>query len=249
MPTSARRRRNVDMGRLRAAMRGPGADTRVWLAAARVDDDPDAISWDTSLGWIVDVTFYGGPLDQEGPVPCRMGMPFAQDGATKSDPPSPDCQVLVAITDGDANSGPVIVGRIHNAGDCSPPATVNTYPIDEDEALATHIVVTPNGAQEQYGDDRQVSASNQTLEAEGTNQIASPAIWLGGSAATAATPAIPPIDFAVLGIPLVTALNTYAAALGAGAPAAPVTKAEAAAAATALATALTTVLSAKVALE
>ena len=124
MPTPARKRRNFDMGRIREAMRGPGADTRVWVATARIDGDEDAREWDPELGWLVDVTFYGGALDQEGPVPCKLGAAFAQNGGTKADPPGLGCEVLVAITDGDGNSNPVIVARMHNGGGCKPPSTV-----------------------------------------------------------------------------------------------------------------------------
>ncbi len=238
------------MGRLREAIRGPGADTRVWLATARIDDDPDAISFDPEIGWIVDVTFYGGPLDGEDEVPCRLGEAFAQQFATKSDPPGIGCEVLVAITDGDANSNPVIVARMHNAGGCQPPPLVNLTPITEGYALANHIVVTPHGADEQYGGDRRVTAPVQLLEAQTVAQLAAPSIQLGGTPATSLTPvAIPPANVAVLGAPLVAALNTYAAALGAGTGGDPVTHAQAAAAATVLATALLAVLSTKVALD
>ena len=254
MPTRSRKRRNVDMGRLREAIRGPGADTRVWLATARIDDDPDAISFDSEIGWIIDVTFYGGPLDQEGPVPCKLGEVFAQQFATKSDPPGRGCEVLVAITDGDANSNPIIVARMHNAGGCEVPLLVNFTPITEGYALANHIVVTPHGADEQYGGDRRVTAPSQLLEAETVVQLAAPAVFLGGTPATILTPAIPPADVAVLGAALLTALNTYALAMAGGTipptvPAAPVTQGQAAAAATALVIALTAALSTKVALD
>lgn len=228
MPTRSRKRRNFDMGRLRDAIRGPGADTRVWTATARIDDDPDAISFVPGLGWIVDVTFYGGPLDQEGPVPCKMGESFAQQFATKSDPPGRGCEVLVEIPDGDANSNPVIVARMHNEGGCEVPLLVNLTPITEDYALANHIVVTPHGADEQYGGDRRVTAPSQLLEAETVVQMIAPTIFIGGTAATPLTPAIPPTQPAVQGTLLVTAqaelvqaLNVYAGTLGGGFPATP----------------------------
>ncbi len=240
MPTSARKRRNLDMGRLREAMRGPGADTRVWLATARVDVDPDATVWDEKLGWLVDVTFYGGPLDQEGPIPCRLGQMFAQDGATRADPPGQGCEVLVAITDGDANSNPVIVARQHNAGGCEAPITVNGIPIDELLAAANHLVITPHGALEQYGGDRQVTAPNQALEASALLRLEGAQISIGGSQT------VPPTSPAVLGTQLQAAtttlnagLNTYAAAILVAPIAGAVNVASASAAATALATALT----------
>lgn len=246
MTTSARRRRNLDMGRLREAMRGPGADTRVWLAAARVDEADDALFWDPQIGWIVDVTFYGGPLDQENAIPCKLGTAFAQNGATIAIPPGRGCEVVVAITDGDANSNPVIVGRVHNAGGCEVPLLVNTFPITELLAVANHILVTPHGVLEQIDGDRSVHAANQELVAGTLAAIRGSAISLGGTAATALTPAIEPIQPAVLGTllqtattTLVTALNAYALALGPPGPVVPVTTATTAPAATALATALT----------
>lgn len=239
------------MGRLREAIRGPGADTRVWLLAARVDDDADAIVLDPELGWIVDVTFYGGALDQEGPVPCRLGMSFAENRGTRSCPVSANCEVLVAVTDGDANSNPIIVARMHNGGGCEFPLLVNLTTITEDYALANHILVTKHGADEQYGGDRRVTAPSQLLEAETVAQVAAPTIFLGGTTATPVTSAIPPTDPGVKGNALVTAqaqlttsLNVYALAMAGGVippavPAAPVTHAQAAAAATALVAALT----------
>jgi hypothetical protein len=258
MPTSARKRRNFDMGRLREAIRGPGADTRVWLATARVDDDPDAVVWDAELGWLVDVTFYGGPLDQEGPVPCRLGTIFAQAGATKADPPGANCEVLVAITDGDANSNPTIVARIHNAGGCQAPEEVNGDEITEEKASSTHITVTPHGADEQYGGARRISAPTQELQADTRFGIRGAAVELGGAEDA------PPTEAAVLGNlldtalgTLVDALNVYATALGTGTlPTDPVTVGVAAAAAQGLQAALegfsaavAAALSAKVKLE
>lgn len=213
MPTRSRKRRNVDMGRLREAIRGPGADTRVWLATARIDDDRDAISFEVGVGWIIDVTFYGGPLDQEGPVPCKLGEAFAQQFATKSDPPDRGCEVLVAITDGDANSNPVIVARMHNEGGCEVPLLVNFTPITEGHALANHIVVTPHGADEQYGGDRRVTAPSQLLEADDVAQLAAPSILLGGVTATPLTPAIPPTESFVKGDQYTAAEDTFLGAL------------------------------------
>lgn len=167
MPTGARKRRNIDMGRLREAMRGPGADTRVWVATARVDNDEAARTWDPKIGWIVDVTFYGGPLDQEGPIPCRLGTTFAQNGGTKSDPPGLGCEVLVAISDGDPNSNPVIVGRVHNEGGCAAPSTVNGNDISQGFAESNHITVSPFGNQEQYAGAYEVrSGANASVEAD-----------------------------------------------------------------------------------
>jgi len=144
-----RNRKHIDMGRLREALKGPGADTRTWIATARVDDDPDAIRWDSALGWIVDVTFYGGSLDQEGPVACKLGGAFAQAGATRSEPPGRGTEVLVALPSGDPNASPTIISRLHNS-DETVPTTIFGLPITEVTALLAHILVSPLGLQQEY---------------------------------------------------------------------------------------------------
>ena len=66
------RGRSIDYSRIAAGVAGPGVDTRTWITLARVDADPDATVWDDDLGWLVDVTMVGGPLDGDGPVLCRV---------------------------------------------------------------------------------------------------------------------------------------------------------------------------------
>ncbi len=141
-------------------LRAPGIDTRVWFAVARVDDDEDAIRWaadgseDGALGWLVDVTFQGGPLDQVGPVVCR----WAQDGL-QINPVARGCLVVVAIQDGSPNVEPKIIGTVY-AGDCPPPTAVNGSELVETDAQgdqvaldATHVVVSPHALDEEYAGD------------------------------------------------------------------------------------------------
>jgi hypothetical protein len=173
MATRARKRPIPDFGRMREGLRGPGIDTRVWIAMARVDDDPDAIRYsppdgeDGAVGWIVDVTFQGGPLDQDGPVPCRVGASFAGDGALRSDPPSRGCEVAVLIPEGDPNASPTIIAQLSNDDGCPVPGEVNGRTLDEEKALATHVLRTPHGIEEQAGGDitRASDATHRVLGA------------------------------------------------------------------------------------
>jgi hypothetical protein len=122
-----------------------------------VDDDPDAIRLEPGVGWVADVTFNGGPLDQEGPVACRISSRFATSGGTGLDPISRGCEVLVVLSEGDPNASPTIVGQVHNAGGCELPGSVNGLSIDEALALVTHILKTPHGLEEEYGGDIRVA--------------------------------------------------------------------------------------------
>ena len=229
------RRKYVDMGRLREALAGPGADTRVWIAAARVDDDVDAMRWEPDIGWLVDVTFYGGTLDGVGPVCCRMAGDFASAGATRSDPVARRDEVVVAINDGDPNANPVIIGFAHNS-DMAVPATIFGLPVDEALVLLNHVLVSPHGLMEEYALAARQRALSWLLE--GLTIALAGQVSLGvttlptGEVVPPTQPMIRGADFtgATLGL-LVTALNTYATAVGVAVPAA-------AGAATALATAL-----------
>ena len=158
MPTPSRIRRAPDQGRIAAALRGPGNDTRTWLAKARVDDDPDAIRWaggdtdDGAKGWLVDVTFVSGPLLNVGPVVCRM---MTMGG--RVEPIARGAVVVVELTEGSPNAEPVIVGQLF-APDQPPPQTVNGDTIVETDAQAgqvaadvTQIVATPHSLDAQYG--------------------------------------------------------------------------------------------------
>ena len=140
--TRYKTRTRVDMSRVAVGMKMAGIDTRNWFALARVDEDPDATVWDEELGWLVDVTIVGGPLDGDGPVLCRMASSGASSGKGRYDPPHQGCLVIVAIPAGDTNSECIIVGQLHDS-DCKPPSEVNGTAITEDFATRTHVLAFP----------------------------------------------------------------------------------------------------------
>lgn len=229
MTTGARVRASLDYGRLREAMAGPGADPRTWVSMGRVDDDEDAITFDpnpaqdgTGGGWLIDVTLQGGALDQEGSIPCRVSEAFSGDDRGRIEPFERGCEVLVLIPEGDPNASPVIVGQIHNAGDCQVPNQVNGTDIDEALALATHIFVTPHAVDEQIDGTRRVKTGD-------THRLLGPLLELADEGASQSF---------VLGNTQKDALDTFAqSVLSAftdlvppGPPATPVTAAQAAAA-------------------
>lgn len=150
-----RRRRmlpSIDPHRVVQALRGPGVDTRTWIATARIDDDDDASRWDAEHGWLVDVTFVGGPLDGEGPVTCKVASPIG--GAEQGDahPPPRGCEAVVVLPEGDPNVMPVIVGYVNNADGCRAPGEVQGEELDEDLARATHLRVTNGSLRWQVGE-------------------------------------------------------------------------------------------------
>lgn len=151
MSRRSRIRRVPDLGRLREAMSGPGADPRSWVVLARVDDDDDAIRWDTGTGWVADVTFVFGDLAGEGPVACRVASIFGGDGVGSFQPVQRGAEVLVLLPGGDPNTAPMIVGVGFNPEDLPVPETVNGQTIDEDFALANHILVTEHSVQQEVG--------------------------------------------------------------------------------------------------
>jgi len=160
--------RRIDMSRLRASVSGPGIDPRVWVATARVDDDPDAVRWDDSLGWLVDVTIVGGPFDGEGPVVCRVLTGVAGAGVTSSRPPRFDGLVVVAIP-GDVNQDAFIVGQVHDT-DHPPPSEINGDELDEELALKTHITVAPDEDLDQQWRSVRITAESMTLGAADADQ-------------------------------------------------------------------------------
>lgn len=218
-------RRTFDRGRLGQLASQPGIDTRSWVVLARVDDDDDAIRWsgadgdDGPLGWIVDVTIQGGPLDQEGPIPCRLGSTYARDGELRSDPPSAGCLVVVVLPGGSLNGEPTIIGEMPSDG-CAPPSSVNGTDIDEAYALGTLFLVTSKNVDEEIGGDRRV----KTGEGK-THRILGETIELADENATQAF---------VKGDAQKTAIDTFAQSvqtafqqlLPAGPPVTPVTQAQ-----------------------
>jgi len=168
-------RKSPDMVRIGEAVSQPGIDPSSWANIARVDDDPDAITWDEEIGWIVDVTFQGGKLDQEGPVPCRVSAPFAAKMELESNPIAQGCEVLVVLPGGDANESPMIVGQMSNSGDCPVPLAFRAQgtesaptPITESLMLDTHVLITEHSKRQQVGAYWRCDATDAAgLHAEG----------------------------------------------------------------------------------
>lgn len=132
-----------DFVRIGQSLKRPGIDTRSWICFARIDTDPDARVWDEQLGWLVDVTFRGGPLDGEGPILCRVaGTTGPEFGAFF--PPRENALVVVAVPDGDPNNDCIIFGELSAVDDSMPPSEVNGTPIDEAFASQTQILVFPD---------------------------------------------------------------------------------------------------------
>lgn len=215
-----RSRKYVDFGKLREAISGPGADTRVWIAAARIDDDPDAMRWDDQLGWLVDVTFYGGPLDGDGPVVCRVASGFANGSGTLAHPPKAGCEVAVAIHDGDPNANPVVIGMVHNGGGCAPPSELFGLPLLEAVAAANHILSSPHGMLAELAGLLRVKAASHLVEGAAISLAGQVAL---GVSVTPDGTVVPAIDALLKGTllvnsgfqPLMLALNTYATAIAA----------------------------------
>jgi hypothetical protein len=174
-----------------------------------VDDDPDAVRWDPELGWLVDVTIYGGPLDQMGPVTCRVGVALGRAGELDSAPVAPGTEVLVAIVDGDADANPVILAQLHN-NRAPVSSTVNGTDIDEAKAAADLVRVFGGGEDTQLGGTRRVAAPVQQILADD----------LRLAEQEASQPFVRGNDYGDAFDALLDALDTFAGAL-AGAPPAP----------------------------
>ncbi len=172
--TRARIRKRFDLGRLRVATAGPGSDPRTWVTTARVDDDPEAISFEEDVGWVVDVTFVGGDLAEEGPVPCRVAMSFGGDGAGELEPPALGCEVIVVVSEGDPNANPVIVGYLDNGDGCGPPAEVAGFPVSELTAARTHYVASPHNLEAQY-------AGSWRVQGEQGATLIAPVVTIAGA--------------------------------------------------------------------
>lgn len=223
--TGSRIRRQFDQGRLGLLASAPGIDSRTWIVIARVDDDADAVRWadeqDGPLGWLVDVTVQGGPLDQEPIDGCRVASAFAGADRGRFDPVERGALVVVALSEGGTNAEPTIVGVLPTDG-AAPPAEVNGEALDEELAKATHVLVTPHAIEYQAGGDVRVKSDGV-------------ARWLGQDVELAELNASEPY---VLGNKLKNALEAFAQSVQTaatqlvppGPPVTPVTAAQASAA-------------------
>lgn len=102
-------KKQISAGRLAALASRPGIDPRYNLKLAVVD----AVRVDPQEGVFADISF----LPLEEPETAMMGVPYAGNGFGFYFPVYEDDIVLVAIPDGDPNSGPIIVSRMWSAAD------------------------------------------------------------------------------------------------------------------------------------
>lgn len=151
--------RPFDTNRLREATRGPGADTRVWFALGRIEDGDEAIRLDEGLGMLVDVTILGGPLDDEGPVPCRLAQDFVEADGILSHPLDRSAVYVVSIPSGDLNEQPTIVGRLY-AAETRPPMTVNGEEVTAGLLASAHVLRSSARAEVELDGDLRVRAAN-----------------------------------------------------------------------------------------
>lgn len=202
-------RRRLNPRALSTMASAPGTDPRTWVAIARIDEDPDAIRWreeeDGPVGWVVDVTITGGPLDQEGPLPCRLGSGFAADVGLRSDPPTPGGLVVVLIP-GNPNEECTIIAALPCEGQ-APPSEVNGESLTEEYAMANHVLVTPHGVDEQIGGDRRIKTG-------GTHMLLGPLVELADEDAGASFVRGEDLESAVNA--LADALQQLATAVGTG---------------------------------
>jgi len=148
-----------DFNRLRAAISGPGADTRLWVSIARVEEEENSVYWMEGTGWVADVTFQTGPNAGEGDTPCRVLGPIGGSGTAQTRPVEPNSVVAVALVDGDANVQPVILGMLHNPTDQPVPTEVNELEINQSVASSTNITVSDYKVESQYAGDVRISAT------------------------------------------------------------------------------------------
>lgn len=204
MTTRSRIRRTLDLGRLRDAIAAPGADPRSWIAVARVDTEPDAVRWETGVGWIADVTISSGELAQEGFIPCRIPSNVGGTGELSSKPIAQGAEVLIGFPDGDPNVSPMILGYLYNGFDLLVPNSVNNQTINEAFAKNTHILVTTKNVDQQVGTYYRTKA---TVE----SKLLAQNVYLAEDAAT--QPYMRGTDFAQSLDTFLTALTVFLAGI------------------------------------
>lgn len=177
MSTGARFSPIVDVLKMGRAFRQPGIDPRVWSTSARIDPDGDSIRWDADLGWVIDVIGSGGGFEQE-----VITAKVATNNPYEFIPQIKDCEVHVAVPEGEATGNPVILGAMNNADGCEAPGFVTgmavdgalevTSPLTTFDSLIgvispydTEFKVTPHNRREEYGGNHVDVAQNQVLEA------------------------------------------------------------------------------------
>lgn len=112
-----------DVSRIAAAVRGPGIDSRTWVAVAAVT----ACQVDADEGTFVDVVLLTGTSRRK--EVARVGCAYAGPGFGLHTPLQVDDEVLVEAPDGDPDNGLVVTARLHSASD-PPPQDVVDHPQD-----------------------------------------------------------------------------------------------------------------------
>ncbi len=135
--------RVFDVFRLGRALSHPGIDPRSWVSVARVETDPDSITWDDDLGYTVDVECYGGELDGETDITCRVLTPIGDAGAGDYTPPTLGAECAIMLPSGDPDASPVLLGYVRNTADSLPPTSVHDLPIDNTLDASTDSAVSP----------------------------------------------------------------------------------------------------------
>lgn len=98
---SRRSRRPPDIGRIREALKGPGADTKRFSFFVRVDDDQDAIDLDPT-GVYLDCTH----VETGEPVRILWGLRLLPGGGgIWTPPPAPGTELLAVFHEGDPSIG------------------------------------------------------------------------------------------------------------------------------------------------
>ncbi len=173
--TRANKRKRWDVERVRAAIGAPDPG-QTFTAAARIEDPTDAIHFDPQSGWIVDVSFYGGPLDGEKEVPVRvLSKGPGGDGFGEYIPPARGAEVLIGIPEGDVEANPVMIGYLTNEDGDKPPTQINGLALATEAPASTPLAVSPHDTEikrsphnrrEQYDGARTVQATSHVLKAD-----------------------------------------------------------------------------------
>lgn len=121
--------RTINARSMAALTRGPGMDTRYHLVLAVVD----LVVVDPEEGVFLDITIF--PMEE--PETAIMGVPYAGNGFGFYFPLYEEDVVLVAIPDGDTNSGPIVIARMWCKADPPPTEVKTTTPVSQAAGMYT----------------------------------------------------------------------------------------------------------------
>ncbi len=137
----------IDAAALRDLLRGPGIDSRTWIAIGICRAPAGAELVDFSEGFpLVSVTLQ--PSDVA--VRCRVSSAVAGNGEGEWHPFVDKDEVVVAIPSGNERAAPVIIGRLNNGVDVFPTGSVagqdpstNTFGFKRSRTPYVHEVAGP----------------------------------------------------------------------------------------------------------